>query len=107
MQRKGFLKLVAGAVVVPGVRLAFPWAAAAATAAPVSYGGLLYRAGGRGKIQKSADGGASWTLHSDLGDIYSLTKLSVVSNRLRAGVDYAGRGFTLTLGADKRSWLTT
>ena len=108
MQRKGFLKLFAVAAVPPAVQLAFPWAAAAANADRVSYGGLLYRAGGNGKILTSADGGASWTLHSDLGDIYRVTRLVVDrTNSLRARVEYAARTFTLTLGPDERSWLTT
>lgn len=107
MQRSRFLRLAAAAVAVPAVRLAFPWAAAAANGGAVSFGGLLYRPGGRGKIEKSADGGATWTLHSDLGDIYTVTKLSIErGKRLRADVDYLSRGFPLTLAADKRSWLT-
>jgi hypothetical protein len=69
---------------------------------------VLYRAGGNGRILTSADGGVSWTLHSDLGDIYSVSRLAVDrSNRLRATVDYGTRGFVLTLGPDSRSWLTT
>ena len=107
MHRNGFLKLAAVSVVVPAVRLAFPWAAAAANGDRVSYGGLLYRTGGKGVILKSADDGATWTLHSDLGDIYSISRLSVARNRLRANVEYDARSFTLTLGPDKRSWLTT
>ena len=108
MQRRGFLRLAAAAVLASAVRLASPLAAAAAKSDGVSYGGLLYRTGGNGKILKSADGGASWTLHSDLGDIYSVSRLSVDrKNRLRASVDYGAHSFTLTLGPDQRSWLTT
>jgi hypothetical protein len=109
MQRKGFLKLISVTALAPAVRLAFPWAAAAANGDRVSYGGLLYRAGGKGKILTSADGGEIWTLHSDLGDMYSVSRLSVDRNLrlLRANLDYGSRSFTLTLGPDKRSWLTT
>ena len=108
MQRTGFLKLLAVGAVPPAVRLAFPGAAAAANADPVSYGGLLYRAGGNGKILTSADGGTSWTLQSDLGDIYRVTRLVVDRTKsLCARVEYGSRTFTLTLGSDKKSWLTT
>ena len=108
MQRRGFLKLAAASVVVSAARLAFPWAAAPAKAVGVSYGGVLYRPGGNGRIMTSADGGLSWTLHSDLGDIYSVSRLAMDrSSRLRATVDFGTRGFMLTLGPDRRSWLTT
>jgi hypothetical protein len=107
MERSRFLKLASVAILAPAVRLAFPWAAAAGNGDRVSYGGLLYRAGGNGKILTSADGGSTWTLHSDLGDIYSVSKLYVRSNRLRATVAYGGRTFTLTMGHDKRAWFTT
>jgi hypothetical protein len=107
MQRQTFLKLASSAIVVEAGRLAFPWAAAAASR-NVSYAGLLYRAGGAGKIQTSADGGWSWVLHSDLGDMYSITDLAVDrrSSRLVLTVAYAGRKFLLVLAPDKRSWLT-
>jgi hypothetical protein len=105
MQRRAFLKLAATTTVAAGARVAFPWAAAAATQT-VSYAGLLWRAGGAGKIETSADAGKTWTLHSNLGDMYSITKLAVRSNRLNLTVGYAGRTFPLVLGQDKRSWLT-
>ncbi len=107
MERRTFLKLASLAVAGVAGRLAFPWAAAAATA-DVSYGGSLYRAGGAGKILTSADGGRSWALHSDLGDMYSITKLGVDrgGSRLRLTVGYAGHTFALVLAPDKRSWLT-
>jgi hypothetical protein len=105
MKRRTFLKLAATTTVAAGARVAFPWAAAAATQY-VSYGGLLWRAGGTGKIETSADAGRTWTLHSNLGDMYSITKLAVRSNRLYLTVGYAGRTFPLVLAQDKRSWLT-
>src|SRR5438034_879337 len=73
-------------------RLAFPWVAAAASRY-VSYAGSLYRAGGAGKIETSADRGRTWTLHSDLGDLYSTENLAVDSrnSRLDLSVGYAGR----------------
>ena len=109
MQRRGFLKVASVAVLAPAVRLAFPGSAAAAPPdRAVSYDGLLYRAGGLGRILKSADSGASWTVHSDLGDVYSVSRLSVDrKDGLLATVDYGTRAFTLSLGPDKRSWLTT
>jgi hypothetical protein len=105
MQRQTFLKLAATTTVATGARLAFPWAAAAANQ-PVSYAGLLWRAGGAGKIQTSANAGRTWTLHSDLGVTNSITKLAVRSNRLYLTVGYAGRTFPLVLAQDKRSWRT-
>lgn len=106
MQRRTFLKLAASTTIAAGTRVAFPWAAAAAKASVVSYGGALYRPGAAGKIETSTDAGRTWTLHSDLGDMYSVAKLAVSHNRLVATVGYAGRTFTLVLAPDKRSWLT-
>jgi hypothetical protein len=107
MERRTFLKLAGFATVMGASRLAFPWAAAAASQY-VSYGGSLYRAGGAGKIETSSDGGRTWVLHSDLGDMYSMTKLAVDrrNSRLDLTVGYAGRTFPLVLAQDKRSWLT-
>jgi hypothetical protein len=107
MERRTFLKLAASTIVAAAGKLAFPWAAAAASR-DISYAGSLYRAGGAGKIQTSTDGGLSWVLHSDLGDMYSITKLAVdrLSNRLRLTVGYAGSTFPLVLASDKRSWFT-
>jgi hypothetical protein len=107
MERRAFLKLASSAVVVTAGRLAFPWAAAAASRY-VSYAGSLYRAGGAGKIETSADSGRTWTLHSDLGGMYSITNLAVDrrNTRLDLTVGYAGRTFPLVLAQDKRSWLT-
>jgi photosystem II stability/assembly factor-like uncharacterized protein len=106
MERRTFLKTSFMAVAALGSRLAFPSAGEAA-GGTVSYGGLLYRAGSSGKILKSADAGRSWSLHSDLGDMYSITKLGVVSgSRLRLTVGYGGRSFGLFLAPNGRSWLT-
>ena len=105
MQRGTFLKLAASTTFAAGARLAFPWAAAAANQ-PVRYAGLLWRAGGAGKIQTSANGGRTWKLHSDLGHTNSIKKLAVNHNRLHLTVGYAGHTFPLVLARDKRSWLT-
>lgn len=105
MKRRTFLKLAATTTVAAGARVAFPWAAAAANQ-PVSYAGALWRAGGAGKIETSADGGKNWTLHSNLGDMYSIKSLAVRGGRLNLSVGYAGRSFPLVLAQDKRSWLT-
>ena len=105
MQRSAFLKLAASTTIAAGARLAFPWAAEAATT-PVSYAGRLWRSGGHGKIQSSANGGISWKLHSNLGGMYSIKSLTVRSGRLHLSVGYAGRTFPLVLARDKRRWLT-
>jgi hypothetical protein len=107
MERRTFLKFASSAIIVGAGRLAFPWAAAAANRY-VSYAGSLYRTGGAGKIETSADGGLSWALHSNLGDMYSITNLAVDrrSSRLGLTVGYAGQTFPLVLAPDKRSWLT-
>jgi hypothetical protein len=107
MERRTFLKVAGSATVAAAGQLAFPWAAAAATRY-VTYAGSLYRAGGAGKIQTSADGGRSWALHSDLGDMYSIKNLAVDGSNTRLGltVGYGGRTFPLVLAQDKRSWLT-
>jgi hypothetical protein len=105
MQRQTFLKLAASTTFAAGVRLAFPWAAAAANQ-PVSYAGALWRKGGAGKIQKSTDGGRTWKLHSNLGSTNSIRNLAVLNRRLYLSVGYAGRTFPLVLAKDKRSWHT-
>jgi hypothetical protein len=108
MERRSFLKLAASATIAAASQVAFPWAAAAATRY-VSYAGSLYRAGAAGKIETSADSGRTWTLHSDLGDVYSIKDLAVDrrNTRLDLTVGYAGRTFALVLAQDKRSWLLT
>lgn len=105
MQRRTFLKLAASTTFAAGARFAFPWAAAAATHR-ASYRGLLWRAGGRGKIETSADTGLTWKLHTDLGDMYAIKKLAVHNKRLHVTVGYAGHSFSLVLAQDKRSWHT-
>jgi hypothetical protein len=105
MQRRTFLKLAATTTFAAGARVAFPWAAAAANQ-PVSYAGSLWRAGSAGKIETSADAGKTWTLHSNLGNMYSITNLTVRNSRLNLSVGYAGRSFPLVLAQDKRAWLT-
>jgi len=105
MQRQTFLKLAATTTFAAGARLAFPWAAAAATR-PVYFRGLLWRRGGAGKIETSADTGFTWKLHSDLGDTNSITRLFVRNNRLHLAVAYAGHSFPLVLARDKRTWHT-
>lgn len=107
MQRRTFLKLATVSVAALATRLAFPWAAAGANGS-VSYAGAIYRAGGAGKILTSSDGGATWSLHSDLGDIYSVTRLATErgGKSLRATVAYASRTFGLVLAPDGRLWLT-
>ena len=105
MRRRTFLKLAASTTAATAFQFGFPWAAAAGTGY-VSFAGSLYRAGGAGKVETSADGGRTWTLHSDLGDMYSIKRLAVDRrNRLRLTVGYAGYTFPLVLAQDKRSWL--
>jgi len=105
MQRSAFLKLAATTTFAAGTRLAFPWAAAAANR-EVRYRGSLYRAGGNGRIETSADGGFTWKLHSNLGKMNSIKSLAVRGGRLHVSVAYAGHTFPLVLAQDKRSWLT-
>jgi hypothetical protein len=107
MHRRKFLKLLTLAGAGLAINLSFPrWASGAVR--DVSYAGALYRSDGRGGIYKSTNAGATWVLHSDLGDIYSVSKLAVDRrNRLQATVGYAGRTFDLVLAPDMRSWLTT
>jgi hypothetical protein len=108
MQRRTFLKLAASTTVAAAWRFAFPWAAAAANKG-VSYAGSLWRAGGAGRIETSADNGRSWTLHSNLGDMYSITNVAVDrrSSTLGLTVGYGGSTFPLVLAQDMRSWLLT
>jgi hypothetical protein len=107
MKRRTFVMVGASATVAAAAKLAFPWRASAASGY-VSYAGSLYRAGGGGKIQTSADGGRTWMLHSDLGDMYSIKDIGVDRRTSTLGltVGYAGRTFPLVLAQDKRSWLT-
>ena len=107
MQRRTFLKVAGSATFAAASRLAFP-GAAAATSRYASFAGSLYRAGGGGKVETSTDAGRTWTLHSDLGDMYSIKDLAVdrKNTQLDLTIGYAGRTFPLVLAQDKRSWLT-
>jgi len=105
MQRGTFIKLAASTTFATGARLAFPWAAGAANP-PVSYAGRLWRDGGAGRIQTSANAGRTWKRHSKLGSKNSIRKLVVRNGRLYATVGYAGHTFPLVLARDKRSWHT-
>ena len=108
MRRRSFLKLLSLVTAGLLVNLPFPLGAAAAKATAVSYGGSLYRAGAKGKILVSSNGGASWKLHTNLGHIYSVSRLSVDhANHLRAAIGYAGYSFGLVLAPDNKRWLTT
>jgi len=81
--------------------------AAAGSTKPVSYGGLLYRTDGSGKVFVSSNGGTTWTLQTDLGGKCSVTKLAVDrSNRLNATVGFASWTFGLVLAPDLKSWRT-
>jgi len=108
MQRRTFLKLAASTTVAATWRFAFPWAAAAANRY-VSYAGVLWRAGAAGRIETSSDSGRSWTLHSNLGDMYSIANIVLDrrSSTLGLTVGYSGSTFPLVLAQDKRSWLLT
>ena len=107
MQRRSFLKLAGLAGAALFAQLPFPWNAAAAAAKTVSYGGLLYRAGRRGKVLVSANGGSRWKLHSDLGDSYSITRIAVDRRkRLRLTVAFGRRTFGIMLAPDRKRWLT-
>jgi len=107
MERRAFLKLIAvgaGAVTLP---LSFPAIAAAGAAKSVAFGGALYRAGANGKILASSNGGSTWQLHTDLGEIYTISKLAVERNRLRITVGYRSGTFGLALASDNKRWLTS
>ena len=107
MQRRSFLKLAGLAGAALFAQLPFPWNAAAAAAKTISYAGLLYRSGQRGKVLVSADGGSTWKLHSDLGDSYSITRIAVdKTKRLRLTVAFGRRSFGLLLAPDGKRWLT-
>jgi len=107
MHRRAFLKLIglsAGALAAP---LSLPGLAAAGAVKTVSFGDSLFRVGGRGKILASANGGSTWQVHSDLGDIYTVSKLAVERGRLRATVAFGSGVFGLALASDSKRWLTT
>lgn len=108
MLRRDFLKLLGLASAGTAMALAIPVAAWSAASPIVSMGGLQYRSDGTGKIAVSADEGATWALHSDLGDDFSVSRLIVYgTDRLHAMVDYGAWNFNLVLAPDRRQWLTT
>jgi hypothetical protein len=108
MHRRRFLKLLGLASTAAAARLPFlAGFTAAATTKTVSYGGRLYRNDGSGKVYVSANGGASWTLQTDLGRKYSVTKLVVDrANRLIASVGFGSWSFDLVLAPDLKAWRT-
>jgi hypothetical protein len=107
MHRRRFLKLISLAAAGILVNLPFPMGAEAASTT-ASYRGSLYRAGTKGKILVSSNGGASWQVHMKLGRKCSVSKLAVDrSNHLRATIGYAGYSFGLVLAPDNKRWLTT
>jgi hypothetical protein len=108
MHRRNFLKLVGLATAGAVVRVPFGSALVQAAAAkPVSSGGLMYKTDGKGRIFVSATSGKSWTLHSNIGEIYSTALATDKAGRLLATVGYLGRSFGLVLGSNSREWLTT
>jgi len=108
MRRRSFLKLVSLAAAGLLVNLPFPLGAAAAKSSIVSYGGLLYRAGTKGRILVSSNGGASWKVHTKPGRTYSINGLAVDrTNHPRATIGYAGYSFRLVLAPDNTRWRTT
>jgi hypothetical protein len=107
MDRRRFLKLAGLATAGAFVQLSFMGGSARTTLAASSPGGKLYRGDSRGKIHVSADGGANWKLHTNLGPNYSVDRM-VKDHRGRVGaaVGYRGRQFKLKLAADEKSWHT-
>ena len=106
MDRRRFLKLAglasAGALLQVSIL-----GGSARTAAAASRSGKLYRGDRRGKIHVSADGGASWRLHTNLGPSYSVNRMAKDRRgAVGASVGYRGREFRLALDADERSWRT-
>jgi hypothetical protein len=107
MRRRTFLKFLGLASLGATARLPFFAAVAAAATKTVAHSGRLYRTDGSGKISVSTDGGATWSLHTNLGRSYSVTKLAVDrSNRLNASVGFGGWSFALVLAPDLKMWRT-
>jgi hypothetical protein len=80
---------------------------AAATPKTISYAGRLYRIDGSGKVYVSGNGGTSWTLQTDLGRKYSVTRLVVdPADRLTASVGFDSWSFSLVLAPDLKAWRT-
>ena len=105
MNRRTFLKLSSLSLGAAAAGLTLPFASASAASALVTYNGLAYRTDGGGRIVTSADGGLTWTLHSDLG--VKVYRLQVTRrNQLRATMKFAGRRFGLVLAPDQKRWMT-
>ena len=106
MNRRTFLKL--SGLTSLAAALPVPAFAAPPAAGPVVFDGRAYRPGGQGRVDVSDDGGKTWRLHSDLGSDYVVSKLSVDRRTgLKVNVAFGQWAFGLTLGSDRRAWLTT
>ena len=70
MDRRDFLRLATFAATAAVIRVPLFAGAAEAAAKPVSANGLLYKTDGTGKIFVSATNGKTWTLHSNLVDLF-------------------------------------
>jgi hypothetical protein len=107
MHRRKFLKLLGLATIGATARLPFLAGLAAAAMKTVSFGGQLYRTDGSGKVYVSANGGTTWSLQTDLGGKYSVSKLAVDRrSRLNATVGFGSWTFGLVLAPDLKSWRT-
>jgi hypothetical protein len=105
MNRRRFLKLSSLTVGAAAVGLTIPFASVGAASKPVTFGGLIYRTDGGGRIVTSADGGLTWALHSDLG--VKVYRLQVTRrNQLAATMKFSGRRFGLVLAPDQKRWMT-
>jgi hypothetical protein len=105
MNRRTFLKLSSLSVGAAAVGLTIPFASAGAASTVVAFNGLTYRTDGGGRIVSSADGGLTWSLHSDLG--VKVYRLQVTRrNQLKATMKFAGRKFGLVLAPDQKRWMT-
>ena len=108
MRRRRFLKLVGLTSLAAVIRVPFDAPIAAAPLRVVAYEGRHYRGDAAGYIYVSSDGGYTWTVHTNLGPMFSIDRLAVDRrSRLRAIVGYSGRSFDLQLAANRRSWLST
>jgi len=108
LDRRQFLRLAAMAAVVSAAPLRLALPLVAARTHTIDYAGQLYRSTGSGRIDVSADGGLSWSRHSDLGDANSVTGLALdAQDRLAATVSYARWTFKLVLAPNRTAWLTT
>jgi photosystem II stability/assembly factor-like uncharacterized protein len=106
MDRRSFLKWGSLATVALVAQMPFPWSTVAAPANGVLFGTARYRTGGQGKILVSTDGGSTWKQHSNLGDMYTVSGLTVRANQLRLTAGFGNKSFGLTLAPDDQRWLT-